>query len=157
MHQFGPKSYRGFRVGMVVKPFLHGRSNFQNMNFSIPIADLNPSWKSMNVKCFPFFDIFTRSASKIKMKCQIDLLFELTLFFSLWSPFWLCSCRNIKKRKTLYIHTFSRGVQICNRNWKIPILKIWPPIEEGLDDLTHSEPPVRLRPKLMHFYERADS
>ena len=44
MHQFGPKSYRGFR--------------------EVLIADLNPSCKIMNVKCFPFL-IFLQEHSQI--------------------------------------------------------------------------------------------
>ena len=52
----------------------YGGSNFQNGNFAILIADSKSLQKSVNVKCFSFFDIFIRTWSKMRSKAKIALL-----------------------------------------------------------------------------------
>ena len=85
--------------------------------------------------------------SQSREKRQIVHLFELTLILWLWRWIWACSDENIKKRSTLCYHTFLQGIQICNQNQRILILKIWPYLtfdpDENADfrsvELSHGE------------------
>ena len=54
----------------------HGRSKFQNENFLILKADLESLQKSMNVKCFSFFNISIGTLSKFTLKMKIESKFN---------------------------------------------------------------------------------
>ena len=54
----------------------YGRSKFQNENFSILNADSESLQKSMNVKCSSFFNIFSGTLSKFRLKVKIEGKFK---------------------------------------------------------------------------------
>ena len=54
----------------------YGKSKFQNENFLILKADLESLQKSMNVKCFSFFNIYIGTLSKFTLKMKIESKFN---------------------------------------------------------------------------------
>ena len=102
-----------------------GRSKFSERSFSILIADLDSLQKSMNVKWTLFFYILMFSLLKSQKTSKFCQQMNNEPEISRFCKFWGTYTYQIKKRKPLYIHTFLQGIQICNRNSKIPSKKIW--------------------------------